>query len=248
MKKLLLLSLLFSSQISVAQNLEIGETEIVTNDLKIKRIAENTYLHLSYMETEQYGRIESNGGIIVLQNEAMIYDTPHNVEITFDLVDWMFNQGWTISGVVGSHFHYDGIGGIQVFEDFEIPTYGHLLSPELINSSDYEVVPPENLLNGKLQLKLANQHVNIEYFGPGHSNDNIILWFPEDKVLFGGCLIKSLRAGKGNLDDANLDEWSNTVRKIIQSYGDSLEIVVPGHGLHGGAELLNKTVEMFAQQ
>ena len=248
MKKLLLLTLLLSSQITVAQNLEIGESEIVTNDLKIKRIADNTYLHLSYMDTEQYGRIESNGGIIVLENEVMIYDTPHNDEVTSDLVNWITDQGWNISGVIGSHFHYDGIGGVSVFHEQGIPTYGHLLTPELVNKSDYEVTTPENLFDGKLSLNFASKQVQVEYFGPGHSSDNIILWFAEDQVLFGGCMIKSMQSGKGNLEDANLEEWSNTVTKIKEVYGDSLNIVVPGHGQHGGVELLDKPIEMFKNQ
>lgn len=245
MKKLLFLSLLLLPVKLTAQNLEIGEVEIITNDLKIKRITENTYLHLSYMDTEQYGRIESNGGIVVLKNSVLIYDTPHNNEVTSDLVDWITENEWTITGVVGSHFHYDGIGGVPVFSELGIPTYGHLLTSELATSSDYKVTLPENLFDGKLQLNFADQEVMVEYYGPGHSADNIILWFPKDQVLFGGCMIKSMRSGRGNLEDANLEEWSNTVSKIKEVYGDSLNIVVPGHGQFGGVELLDKTIDMF---
>jgi len=248
MKKYLLLSLLLLPIFSNAQSLQIGAEEIVSEDLKIKRIAEHTYLHLSYMNTEQYGRIESNGGIIVLQDEAMIYDTPHNNEITLQLVEWISSQGWSITGVVASHFHFDGMGGLPVFHELGIPTYGHLLSPELSYSSDYQLIPPENLFDGKLKLSFGDQQVAVEYYGPGHSSDNIVLWFPQDRVLFGGCMVKSLHAGKGNLEDANVDQWSNTVTKIKQEYADSVRIVVPGHGKHGGVDLLDKTIDMFSNQ
>lgn len=51
-------------------------------------------------------------------------------------------------------------------------------------------------------------------------------------------------AGKGNLDDANPDEWSATVEKLQKKYGDA-PIVIPGHGTPGGQELLEYTVQMF---
>lgn len=36
----------------------------------------------------------------------------------------------------------------------------------------------------------------------GHNTDTIVGYYPHEKVLFGGCLIKELNATKGNLADA----------------------------------------------
>ncbi len=36
--------------------------------------------------------------------------------------------------------------------------------------------------------------------------------------MFGGCLIKEEGAGKGNLAEANVEEWPNTVRKVKMKY------------------------------
>ena len=83
-----------------------------------------------------------------------------------------------------------------------------------------------------------------EYFGEGHTKDNIVGYFPADKTLFGGCLIKKVGAGNGNLEDANTDNWSKTVRKIKRKY-HSAEIVIPGHGKSGGIELLDYTIQLF---
>ena len=57
-------------------------------------------------------------------------------------------------------------------------------------------------------------------------------------------MIKSLNAGKGNLEDANIDERSNTVEKVKKQYAD-VKTVIPGHGKFGGIELLDYTIEMF---
>ena len=69
-------------------------------------------------------------------------------------------------------------------------------------------------------------------------------YFPEDNVLFGGCLIKSVGAGKGYLGDANTIAWPGTVHKIKLKYPKT-EIVIPGHGKWGGTELLDYTIELF---
>ena len=74
---------------------------------------------------------------------------------------------------------------------------------------------------------------------------NVVGYFPEDKVVFGGCLIKTVGAGKGNLEDANVAAWPATVSKVKATYSKA-EIVIPGHGKTGGTELFDYTIKLFA--
>ena len=69
-------------------------------------------------------------------------------------------------------------------------------------------------------------------------------YIPEDNLLFGGCMVKEVGAGEGNLEDANVTAWPTTIRAIKQTY-PSLQVVVPGHGQAGGTELLDYTIELF---
>ncbi|MNY76298.1 Beta-lactamase type II precursor [compost metagenome] len=62
--------------------------------------------------------------------------------------------------------------------------------------------------------------------------------------MFGGCLIKEVEASKGYLGDANVKEWSQTVKKIKQRFPDA-KIIIPGHGNIGGTELLDYTIKLF---
>jgi metallo-beta-lactamase class B len=57
-------------------------------------------------------------------------------------------------------------------------------------------------------------------------------------------MVKSLGSGKGNLADADTLAWAGTVRKVMELVNDSTT-VIPGHGKHGGRELLEYTVGMF---
>ncbi|MEY4383942.1 MAG: Beta-lactamase, partial [Bacteroidota bacterium] len=65
-----------------------------------------------------------------------------------------------------------------------------------------------------------------------------------ENILFGGCLIKELKATKGYLGDANVGEWSNTVDRV-KKYYPNVNIVIPGHGEIGGQELIDYTIKLF---
>lgn len=104
--------------------------------------------------------------------------------------------------------------------------------------------PPQIGFETYLEIEVGNKKVFNEYFGEGHTTDNIVSYFPNDEVLFGGCLIKTLGASKGYVGDANVLEWSNTVKAVNSKYG-SAKIIIPGHGKPGGSELLDYTIELF---
>ncbi len=72
----------------------------------------------------------------------------------------------------------------------------------------------------------------------------LLLIPPLEDIMFGGCLIKEEGAGKGNLAEANVEEWPNTVRKVKMKYPEVKKIIV-GHGKSGGIELLDYTIKLF---
>lgn len=59
-------------------------------------------------------------------------------------------------------------------------------------------------------------------------------------------MVKSMNAGKGNVADANVTEWSNTIERVAVKFPDA-KVVVPGHGSYGGMELLEFTAKLFKQ-
>ena len=67
------------------------------------------------------------------------------------------------------------------------------------------------------------------YAGAGHTPDNIVIWFPKNKILYGGCLVKSTDAvDLGNLSDADPKQWPSTIKKIKKKFGKP-NYVIPGH-------------------
>ncbi|RDY59372.1 subclass B1 metallo-beta-lactamase [Flagellimonas nanhaiensis] len=210
--------------------------------LKIQQLSPQTFLHISYLKTETWGKVGCNGAIFISDGEAIVFDTPINDVVSADLINWVEKElQCAIKAVVVTHFHDDCLGGLNAFHEREITSYA--------NSRTLKLVPehltlPQNGFSSSMKIPIGSEVITLDFLGEGHTLDNIVGYFPKDGVLFGGCLLKSMGAGKGNLEDANTSEWSNTVSKVKSKYSEAT-IIVPGHGKVGGRELLDFTIDLF---
>lgn len=239
---LLLLSCFVHSPVQAQQTAvqQIGE------NIQLIRLTENVFVHRSFKVSEEYGRFPSNGLVYIVDSTVVIFDTPSTVKTTTRLLNYLsIEQGYTIKALVVNHFHEDCTAGIDSVQARGIITYGSRKTAALCIAKG--VSPPQKKFGKRKTIKLGDQRIKNYFPGPGHSPDNIVSYLPEEKVLFGGCLIKSNGAGRGNTNDAVLGEWSNTVERVQKQFPDA-SFIVPGHGHHGGRELLEFTAQLFADE
>lgn len=221
--------------------------EVYQSDILIvTQIAENSFEHTSYKQTNDFGNVPCNGVIVRNSNEAIVFDTPTNDTSAAALIKWIKETlHCKINAIIPTHFHDDCLGGLKAFDENGIPSYAYFKTIELAKENKYVV--PKNSFNDSLILKIGDKNIIVQFFGEGHTKDNVVGYFPSDRVLFGGCLIKELDAGKGYLGDANVGEWSSTVGKIKKAY-PNVKIIVPGHGEYGNKKLLDYTIQLFKTQ
>lgn len=223
-----------------------GQVVHQSEDMMIEKIANNVYKHTSYLETESWGKVECNGMVVMHETQAIIFDTPVSDIATNILIDWVSGEmSCTIIGVVPTHFHEDCIAGLQEFHAREIPSYASIRTIELAKEKGLEV--PQNGFEDRISLFIDGEEVILAYHGAGHTNDNIIGYYPAAEAMFGGCLVKANKASKGFLGDADTLQWSNTVEVILEKY-PYVKHIVPGHGAHGGKELLEYTIQLFRDE
>lgn len=217
-----------------------------TDDLVIHRLSNNVYVHETFLQTQSFGRVACNGMIVLNENQAVVFDSPSNNESSKKLIEFVTGKlNCKINAVVATHFHADCVGGLKAFHDNSIPSYANQQTIEILKRMKHESsVLPQKGFEHSLTLKVGKEKIYAEFFGEGHTKDNIIGYFPKGRAIFGGCLIKEVGAKKGNLDDANVQTWSETVSKLKQKYSN-IEIVIPGHGRSGGIELLDYTIKLF---
>jgi metallo-beta-lactamase class B len=218
---------------------------IIADGLTVVRLNNNVYQHVSDFEY-QSTIVKCNGLIFINRGEAIICDTPTSDEYSAQLLAWMkrAHPDVTIKAIVVNHFHSDCLGGLREFHKAGIPSYGHKLGPELMRLEGDTLEIPQNLFETELTLKVGGTKVHNFYPGEAHTRDNIVTWIPSEATIFGGCMVKSLDASKGNLADANVGTWPSTIRAVRAKY-PAAKTIIPGHGDPGGQELLEYTIRLF---
>lgn len=243
-KALLIPLLLVSKNSSAQKSGRITPVEVYkTHDLVITQVSSHAYVHVSFLQTNDFGYVPCNGLVLVNEKEAVVFDTPTTDSVSLALIQWIQDSLQVkIKAIIPTHFHNDCLGGLKSFHNSHIPSYANAKTIELAAKQNYTT--PVNGFQKSLTLKIGKAPIDITYFGEGHTVDNVVGYFSKDNILFGGCLIKELDASKGYLGDANLGQWSATVEKIKKAY-PKLKIVVPGHGAVGDAGLLDYTIRLF---
>ena len=223
-----------------------NKTVYQSETLIITQVSPNVYQHTSFLQTESFGNVPCNGMIVHNHNETVVFDTPVNDEISEELIQWIQKSLKSkINAVVPTHFHDDCLGGLNAFHKHHIPSIANSKTIEIAKEKKLPI--PLKSFNNQEKIAVGNQFAELYFFGEGHTKDNIVAYYPNEKVLFGGCLIKELNAGKGNLADANETAWSETVNKLKSTITDA-EIVIPGHGVIGNTALIDYTIKLFTQK
>lgn len=244
MKKLLaiLTSVLLSSLLQAQEN---SLSKIQVNDnIVLTQIRDSFFIHTSYFNSEQFGRFPSNGMLVIKNGKALMIDTPMTIEMTEEILEFLQSSMHVeITKIIVGHYHDDCMGGLAYLHEKGIESISLDLTRQKCREYDLPISKVE--FSDKLNFDFEGERVIAQYFGGGHTIDNIVVYFPTEKILFGGCLIRSLASrGLGNTADAVISEWKPSVQKLIVEFPDA-EIVIPGHGQYGNTELLIHTINLI---
>lgn len=241
MKKIILLQLFISIGLFA-----FSQSEQVINigkDIKLIRLSDNAYIHVSYADVKGYGRVGANGLLIVNKGKAIMLDTPWNDSLTAHLYSWIKDtMKLKLVAVIPNHFHADCMGGLRFLQQKRVKSYANRMTR---NAAKWKRLPvPEIGFADSMQVKLGDVLIRCYYLGAAHTKDNIVVWIPSEQILFPGCIVKSMDAKDlGNTADGDLLAYPKTIDNIIQKF-PTAKIVVPGHGNCGGVELLVHTKEL----
>ncbi len=216
-------------------------------NLSLTPIKDSVWMHRSY-GVVQGSYMESNGLVVRTPKGAVLVDTAWTLDQTEELVQMIQEKfGIGVSLVILTHFHEDRRGGMEYFLKSNIPVQSSGLTATLLKKQGITSLPKADL-NFNNRLALGGTGIEIYYPGEGHSPDNIVVWLPDTRILFGGCLIKSIDSKTmGNLSDANLDIWPGSLKKLLDRYPD-MEVVVPGHGDWGKRELILHSLRLLSDR
>ena len=216
----------------------------VSADIELIRLSDNAYIHVSVSEIPGYGKVSSNGLILIDKGNAFLFDTPANDSLTRVLVTWLNKEmGVKITGFVPNHWHGDCMGGLGYLQSLNIKSYANQLTIDLARKNHLPV--PDIGFRDSLNLQPGDKQISCYYFGAAHSKDNIVVWIPSEQILFAGCMVKSMESDNpGNMAEADLKAYPETLDRIAARFSTA-KYVIPGHGQFGGMELIRHTKELI---
>ena len=185
----------------------------------------------------------TNAGFIVGEEGVVVIDTLMTPSLAGSLMTVVRDVTQKpIRYVINTHFHGDHVYGNQYF--LPTPIVGHenckfdldtkwdsnfnrywsreALRPEL---SRIVKTTPDVTFNDKMSIWLGSREIQLSFHGRAHSNSDILLYLPEEKVLFVGDLAvnKTLPA----FPDGHITDWVSVLEQVDKVDTDT---IVPGHG------------------
>lgn len=217
--------------------------------LEIRELRPGVWLHTSYYTYPDGTRFPSNGLLVRAEDGLLLVDTAWGELLTVALLDRIEAElGLPVRRAVVTHFHHDRLAGADALEARGIEVFAHPRTPGL--SVAVGTAVPDRTLGELTEPGGAVRVGPVEVFypGPGHAEDNLLVWVPEQRVLFGGCAVRAAAsASLGNLASADVAAWPEAIQRAIDRY-PAAEVVVPGHGAAGGPELLEHTLALFGDR
>ena len=229
---------------SIAQT---DHTIVIDKDIQLISLQDSIFVHVTWHHLDNFGRFPSNGLIVIKNGQALMIDTPMDNDKTERLTRYLWDSmSVKLAKLIIGHFHDDCLGGLGYLQSIGVESIANSMTIE--KCKEIGLLIPSTSFTDSLTFDFNGEQIVCRYFGAGHSFDNITVWIPSKKILFGGCLIKSINSkGLGNLSDAVVNDWDMTVEKVMKEYHE-IKTVIPGHGDFGGTELLTHTIDLVDKE
>jgi metallo-beta-lactamase class B len=219
--------------------------QMPTPALLISHLTGDFYVYTTYGMYKN-SPVPSNSMYLVTSKGVVLIDTPWDSTQFQPLLDSIkMKHGMDVVLCISTHFHEDRTAGLEFYRSKGIKTYTTVQTDELSKKRDEKRA---EFLIYKDTTFVVGQHTFQTYYGgQGHSPDNIVVWFGKEKILYGGCLVKSIDADDlGNLGDANVKEWAATIKNIQQRFINP-NYIIPGHLDWSSNKSLTHTLDLIQQ-
>jgi metallo-beta-lactamase class B len=213
-----------------------------TSRLQISHLAGDFYIYTTYSKYKGT-MVGANGMYLVTSAGAVLFDSPWDTTQFQPLLDSIrLRHHADVKLCIATHFHEDRSGGLEYYRQHGIRTYTTRHTDELSKARGQKRA--EFLILKDTLFRLGQYSFETYFGGAGHSPDNIVIWCRENRIIYGGCLVKSTDATDlGNINDASVAAWANTIKKIQQRFKD-FRYVIPGHGQWQSRDALDHTLRL----
>jgi metallo-beta-lactamase class B len=217
--------------------------------LELRRLRPGVWLHTTHYRLPNGTRVPSHGLVVRDGDEAVLVDTPWGEDLTASLLERIAREiGLPVRRAIVTHAHGDRLAGADLLRARGVRVWAHPRTRRLALEAGMPL--PTDTLAGLHGPGSAIPFGGLEVFypGPGHAPDNVMVWLPAARVLFGGCAVRGAAATSlGNTAHADLSAWATALARASARYRTA-DLVVPGHAEPGGVALLAHTTELLERR
>ncbi len=180
----------------------------------------------------------NNAGVIVGPDSVTLIDTAMTVARAARLRDAAATvaNARPVRTIVNTHHHPDHTYGNSLFANATVIAHDHCrvsarrvgLAPAkdpALDCGPIELRLPDLTFASRLVLHVGDEPVELHHFGPAHTQEDVVIWFPERKLLFAGDLI--FAGATPLVMDGTIARYFETI-DALRSFG--AETIVCGHG------------------
>lgn len=211
--------------------------------LDIRQLYANFYVYTTYKPIQ--GRAFPSNSMYVLGDSGVVMiDTPWDSTQTQPLLDSIESRHHQkVIACIVTHAHDDRTAGLGLLKRKGIRTYSTLQSQQLGLAKGEQTAA--FTFDAGACFYFGNIELHTFYPGEGHTADNIVVWFPHERILYGGCFVKSVESGGlGNIADANLQAWPQSIQKVMKQY-PRIRFIIPGHQGWHSRKALRHTLKLL---
>jgi glyoxylase-like metal-dependent hydrolase (beta-lactamase superfamily II) len=172
----------------------------------------------------------------VIATDPIAYGRPTGGQTYVDEIKKVTDK--PIKYLIYSHHHYDHIAGGKAFKDAGARIIAHKnVKTHLAPLGDPNTVLPDEVFDGKKTITLGGTTLELLYLGANHSDSNIVMRLPKEKIVFVVDTIPiGTFPGRGMIDFFPL-ETEAWIKKVIALDWDRM---IPGHPGQPGGRLGTK--------
>ncbi len=218
------------------------EAQNASGSLVISHLTGDFYIYTTFNYYK--GKpVPANGMYLLTDKGTVLFDSPWDTTQFQPLLDSIrIRHHQEVVMCIATHFHEDRTGGLEYYRNLGLKTYTTKLTDQL--SSKRGMKRAEFLLEKDTAFTIGQHSFETYFPGAGHAPDNIVIWFEKERVLYGGCLVKSVDDNDlGNLGDANILAYSTTIERVRKKFARP-RYIIPGHNGWSNSNSLRHTLNM----
>lgn len=212
----------------------------------LSKIADDVWVHTTNYKLPGQSPIPVNGLVVADGEDLILVDGAWGELATLSLLQKIKTEtGKTPTKMIVTHHRSVRTAGVDAAEWQGLKVFTHPDTPRLAAKAGFPA--PDTsvaaLKDPKSRTKVGS--LEIAFPGHGHAQDNLIVYIPSAKILYGGSAVRGAGAKSlGNLENADLEKWAESLQWIKATYPDA-KVVVPGHGKGANLSLLDATYALI---